>query len=140
MLVLGFAISQNKDAQNIFGAMTDGAEIIIEAQSAPGTDELRALGCEQALAMDPAKIAKIINRFADAGVPPMPAGGGGFEKMVMCQMSAYATPPTCDDVARSYIKGASPRGNFYVQVQQQHHNSPACSGMYTPAGTLVSGP
>jgi hypothetical protein len=136
VLIIGYTVSQDKDVQNVLGAIGDAAKIAADAQSARGTAELRGLGCEQAMALDPAKLQKIGDRFSDAGAPPL-TPPGSVNMMVMCTVSAWGSPPSCDDAARAYIRGASPRDNFMLSVGRQNQN-PSCSGVYSPAGAKVS--
>jgi hypothetical protein len=133
---IGYKVSQDKDVQNVFGAIGDATKIMAEAQAAPGTAELRALGCEQAMALDPVKLMKIADRFTDAGTAP-PATPSDVHMMVMCQVGAFGTPPACDDAARAYVRGASPSGKFMVSVQQGSSKNKQCTGIYSPSGTLV---
>src|SRR5262245_15256609 len=45
MAYIGYQVATNKDVQNVMGAIGDAAQIAADAQKAPGTNELRALGC-----------------------------------------------------------------------------------------------
>jgi hypothetical protein len=67
VLFLVYKVSSDKDVQNVMGAIGDAAEMAMEAQQAPGTDELRALGCEQAMAIDMSKMQKIGSRRGPDG-------------------------------------------------------------------------
>lgn len=136
---IGYKISTDKDVQNVMGALGDAANLAAEAQSAPGTAELRGIGCEQAMALDMAKMEKMLRSFVDAGPGASPTGthaGMDVGKMVVCQASAFGTAPTCDDAAKAYIKGASPTKNFLLSVQQNKRD--ACSNLYAPNGTIVA--
>ena len=134
---IGYRVSQDKDVQNVIGAIGDATKIMAEAQSAPGTDELRALGCEQAMALDPVKLIKIGDRFTDAGVAPPSTTPSDVHMMVVCQVSVLGTAPSCDDAARAYVRGASPSSKFMLSVQQGSGKHKQCSGIYSPSGTLV---
>jgi len=135
---IGYKISTDKDVQNVMGALGDAATLAAEAQSAPGTAELRGIGCEQAMALDMAKMEKMMRSFVDAGPGASPSKPAGTDvgKMVVCQASAFGTAPTCDDAARAYVKGASPTKNFLLSVQQNKRDS--CSNLYAPNGTIVA--
>lgn len=137
VLLIGYKVSQDKDVQNVFGAIGEAATIMAEAQSAPGTAELRAIGCEQAMALDPAKMLKIADRFVDAGGSPPSATPPEVERIVMCQVGAFGTAPSCDDAARVYVRGAAPRGKFMLTVQQGSSKNKQCSGVYSASGVLV---
>lgn len=136
VLFVGYKVSQDKDVQNVFGAIGDAAKIMAEAQSAPGTDELRALGCQQAFAIDPMKMVKIADRFNDAGAPPT-AMPPDLDRIVMCQVGSFGAAPSCDDAARAYVTGAAPAKSFMLTVQQQGGHK-QCSGVYSPSGALVT--
>ncbi len=135
MLYIGYKVSQNKDVQNVMGTLGDVAGLAVEAQNAPGTAELRALGCQQAMALDPVRMQKIAERFMDqdAGLPPLPAPN--VERIVMCEANAFGAAPTCDDAARAYIRGAAPRKDFMLMVQQNKKTK--CDGLFSPSGALV---
>lgn len=134
---IGYKISTDKDVQNVMGAIGDAANLAAEAQAAPGTAELRALGCEQAMALDVAKMEKLMHSFVDAGAKTTTPMGMDVEKMVVCTAPSFGVAPTCDDAAKAYVKGASPRKNFMLSVQQQH-NRATCSNVYGPSGAVVS--
>ena len=136
MIYIGYQVSQNKDVQNVMGTLGDVAGLAIEAQNAPGTAELRALGCEQALALDPAKMQKIAEKFMDqdASLPPLPTPGIG--RIVMCQVGAFGTAPKCDDAARAYVRGAAPTASFMLMVQTNKKTT--CDGTYSSTGALLS--
>ncbi|MFO0586188.1 MAG: hypothetical protein U0441_01550 [Polyangiaceae bacterium] len=132
---IGYKVSTDPEVQHVMGAVGDAVNLAAEAQSAPGTNELRNLGCEQAMALDMAKMEKLLNSMTDAGVTPG-AVSGDVEKMVMCQSNGYGTMPTCDAAAKAYVKGASPRKKFMLSVQQ--HGKQNCTGVYAPDGSLSS--
>lgn len=132
---IGYKVATNPDVQHVMGAIGEATQLAAEAQSAPGTNELRALGCEQAMALDAVKMQKLVESFVDAGTgtPPPPPE---VEKWVMCQVGAFGTAPSCDDAAKAYVRGASPRSKFMLMVQQNRQNQ--CGGIYSPAGTMVA--
>lgn len=139
VLYLVYRVSNNKDVQNIMGAIGDVAAIAAEAQTAPGTAELRAQGCQEALALDAEKMKKLMSTFVDAGsgggMPPAPTGME-FEKIVVCKAGAFSTPPKCDDLARTYSAAAHLKGQFMLSVQQ--NNKSVCASIYTAAGASVA--
>src|SRR5689334_11448298 len=86
-----YKVATNKDVQNVMGAIGEAAQLAAEAQAAPGTNELRALGCQTAMAFDASKMQKLGSSFMDASAPPPPPPE--VETIVMCQPNAFATPP-----------------------------------------------
>jgi hypothetical protein len=131
---VSYKVATDKDVQNVVGAISEAAQLAAEAQQAPGTNELRAAGCEQALALDAAKMQKIGDKFLDAGTSTKAPSEVGF--MVMCQMQSSAAPPSCEDAVKAYLRGASPKANFMMTVSA--HGKMTCSGVYSPTGTLVT--
>lgn len=129
-----YKLSTNKDVQHVMSAIGEAAELATEAQAAPGTNELRAIGCEQAMALDAAKMQKLMGSFMDGGAPP-PSAASDVDRIVMCQVG-YGTAPTCDDAAKAYAKGASAHGKFMLTVQVSKRTT--CSGIYGTGGALVT--
>jgi hypothetical protein len=123
--------------QNVVGVLGEAAQLAAEAQTAPGTEELRALGCEQAMAIDATKVQKLVMSFEDAGAGPPPAPPE-VERVVMCQMNTFAPAPTCDDAAKAYVRGASPRKKFMLSVTQNRKQT--CGGIYLPTGAVAAPP
>lgn len=75
-----YAFSQSKEGKAIFGTIGDMTEIMSEAQNAPGTKEVRALGCDQAMALDFEKMERVISQRFDAGGSK---GASAFSMMVI---------------------------------------------------------
>lgn len=130
-----YRVSQDKDVQNVMGAIGDVAALAAEAQSAPGTAELRAAGCQEALALDTEKMMKLMGKFVDAGPAPTPKDID-FEKMVVCKAFPFGTPPRCDDLAKTYAAAAHGRGQFMLSVQQ--NNKSSCGAVYSASGVNVA--
>jgi hypothetical protein len=137
--VIGFAIyrfATSREGKAVLGAIGDMAQLAQEAQNAPGAKEVRALGCEQAMAMDMDKMQRILDERLDAGSSkPAP-----FSMMVVCQVGVLAgDPPRCDAVARAYLSAAPrPARGFAANVQRSGGgNHPLCSVLYDPDGVKV---
>ena len=124
----------SKEGQSVISAVGEGAQIMKEAMNAPGTAELRKLGCDVAMVLDMDKFQKLINRFNDAG------GGATADTsvMVICQVKKAASAPTCDDAAHTYVGavGAQPR-KFAVMVQEKDRDKAVCSSTYAPSGSKI---
>ena len=106
-------------------------KVAVEGMNAPGTAEMRAAGCDVAMVMDMAKVS-----------PTLFDGGhstdGSPDIMVECTVSAGRTPPSCDDVAQAYVKGAGPaRDEFSAEVQIQGKNQPSCEKYYDSSGKAL---
>ena len=135
---VGFGVyrfAHSEQGKNVFGTIGDMAELGIEAQHAPGTKEVAALGCDTAMAMDMDKVQRIMHERFDASA----AVSSKFSIMVVCQVGMFGKPPSCEDVARTYVDAAGPpaRG-FVVNVQRGSGRANAvCSTLYDPSGTKV---
>ena len=131
-----YRFASSKEGQMVFGTIGDVAELAAEAQHAPGTKEVAALGCDTAMAMDIDKMQRIMHDRFDASATP----SSKFSMMVVCQVGVFAkSPPTCDAVARTYVAAAGPpaRG-FAVNVQRGSGSANTlCSTLYDSAGTKV---
>ena len=135
LVAFGFyKFATSKEGAAILAVAGDGMEIALEAQRAPGTKELRGLGCKQAMVVDMAKLERLVSRF-DAGAPPPRSE---LSVMVVCQAGYIGTPPACDDAARTYVAAAgAPARKFAVTVNEQGKNRPVCSSVNEPDGTKV---
>lgn len=109
-------------------ASSESGRIASAGMQAPGTDELRRLGCNPAIVID-------MNRLlGDAGaVRP-----GEPRYMVSCDVPG-AQPPTCERVAGTYFAalrdGAG--GNVSVRVSRPGSSAPSCAQLYAPSGALL---
>lgn len=133
---LGWEVYSNPDVQRVGRAIGEGIEVSQEAMNQPGTDELRAAGCDQAMVMLPEHMKRIVRAAEpDGGLEDEPE----FPPMVICQYQ-YGGDETlsCEQVATTYGDAlASPPPELGVQVQRQGSGRPICSGLYAPDGTLV---
>jgi hypothetical protein len=91
---------------------------------AVGTDELRALGCTNAIVMD------MQRALGEAGVRD-----GEPRYIVTCDV-ASGSPPSCDKAASTYFRAlaGSADGAVNVRVSLQGTPKPACSHLYLPSG------
>ena len=135
--IVVYKIMSSPEGRKIVAAVGETTKLTQEAMKAPGTAELRKLGCDQAMVIDAERMMSIVESF-------VPDSGGkpdlSEKLMVMCQMGMLGkSPPTCDDVAKTYA-AAVPSGtsNFLVQVTAQGDNKPHCQARYSPSGDLLS--
>jgi hypothetical protein len=106
------------------------------AQNAPGTRELKAIGCHQAMVIDMDTVGKDIQALFDSGVANpenLPA-----KLSVYCQPGPFDTPPTCADVARTFVKAAPPSEGFLATVKRQADSKLLCSSLYSKTGEFVA--
>jgi hypothetical protein len=94
----GIFFMKSETGQKIVGL----AGAMMEGSKAPGTAELKAMGCEQALVVDAEKFNDLL-QLADRELPLAEEFKG---KLVICQAPSAGTAINCEDVARTY------RGTF----------------------------
>jgi hypothetical protein len=97
-----------------------------EGRRAPGTAELRKLGCEQALVVDMARLLGDASRIRE-GEPGI---------MVTCDFPAAGDAPTCDRAAAAYFGaiGGTADQAVGVRVLRAGGATPVCSRLYAPNG------
>src|SRR5690606_30078941 len=98
-------------------------ELTQEAMRAPGTTEMRAAGCTQAMAFTPELMQRFVAAIApDAGVeaPAMP--------LAVCAMQrGAASAPSCEEAARAYTGAqAAPPSELAVRVTVQGEQVARC--------------
>jgi hypothetical protein len=120
------------EGQKIARFVGDSAKMMQEAQKAPGTKELRAKGCMQAMVFDMERMADLVKDLSpDAGGPPP-----GSEKVIItCNVGMMGTAPACDDLAKTYVEAVpTSSGSFRVTVQKQGGTHPECTALYDEKG------
>jgi hypothetical protein len=102
------------------------AGVADEAMRAPGTRELRALGCEHARVVDMAKL------LGD----PAHVRPGEPRIMVTCDVPAAVDPPTCEKAAAVYFAaiGGMAEEAVGVRILREGSSAPLCSRLYAPNG------
>lgn len=132
---VGWRIYSSPEGRARMGQIGGALSLASKAQKAPGTKELRAAGCGQALVMSFDDIAAIAG--LDAGArdrETLP-----FGETVVCAGKPLRTAPTCEDVARTYVKavGERPQG-FLVTVSRGGTGREDCSALFDKTGTFVA--
>ncbi|MFO0677963.1 MAG: hypothetical protein U0169_15610 [Polyangiaceae bacterium] len=105
------------------------ARLVFGAFGAPGTKELKALGCAQAFVMSGEAVEEFADEFYDAGPAPpdMPV-------LLTCQQGLVAKAIPCDDVARTYQKAVPDNTRpIEVSVMRTGSTKPLCRGSYSVA-------
>jgi hypothetical protein len=126
-----YVFSQSDEGKHAFGIMKEGIKAAQEGANAPGTPELRELGCQQAIVLDMNKLMKHFDAGQAKSDEPL--------LMVTCQATATGTPPTCDDVARTYVKamGGHAESPIAVVVQVPFKPGKQCRRYYSEDGTFI---
>ena len=106
--------------------------------TAPGTPQLRALGCTTALVIPMSRAADILKQIApDAADSLEKVPGRGI--MVMCQVRADDRAIACGDVARTYAS-AVPDAPQQFAVSVQGRGKARYQGTFNGDGTPAAPP
>ena len=114
------ASARNQQSQN-----TEGAGVASAGMEAPGTAELRRLGCDPALVLDMGRL------LGDASA----IRSGEPRYVVTCDVPG-AQAPACERVAATYFgaAGVSPGGIVNILVSRPGSSVPLCARRYAPSG------
>ena len=141
LLFIGYGaykVYSSPEGQKLAKVVGESAKLAEEARKAPGTAELRKAGCQEAMVMDPARMAELMADFDDGGAKAM--GKLDQQKLVICQVGALVSPkPACDTLARTYVDATHPTEAFHVTVQVQGGHQPVCEKVYEADGKVRSG-
>lgn len=117
--------SRDEAAPRAPAAPGAGVHLATEGMRAPGTRELRALGCSQAIVVDMQQL------LGDAGS----VREGEPRYMVTCDVAAGASAPTCERAAETYLRAAhGTDANVNVRVLRAGSVQPECSRVFAPNG------
>lgn len=109
----GWYALQSDEAQAILGLLEDTAQATKQAQTAPGTAELRALGCSDAMVLDlQGLLAKVEQRFPDEVRGRLENG----QRVVTCYAPRAEGAPSCKAVAQTYFAAGKGKARFLTQV------------------------
>ncbi|WP_394827627.1 hypothetical protein [Pendulispora albinea] len=101
--------------------------------NAPGTEELRRLGCAQALVVDATEFASAMAGIFDGGT-----GVPEIDRLVVTCQLEKEPGPTCNDVAAAYVRAVGTvKKEFMVSVQKPNDSEPACQAAYDSSGKFV---
>ena len=130
---IGLAVFLRSDTgRKVFDVVDKTGKAVSKGINAPGTKEVRAAGCPQAIVLDMADMAGIVDDFIDAG-----AGRTGIpdELMVLCQGNFGDKLPSCDEVAKAYVGAVGMADKpFTVSVRRQGNNHALCEVKYSMSG------
>ncbi len=108
---------------------------------APGTDNVRALGCDQAFAIGMDKFSALIEAVEEDGEAITKNETFLNATMVMCKQVSVFTPdgPDCHEVVDAYISGAHPGEDEVLGVIVQGNGSQArhCAAFYSGSGEFL---
>lgn len=130
-----------REVGGFVGATGDMAKIMMKAQSAPGTDEMRDAGCSTAIAIDTEELANAVQRFEDEMATreqrkpkDLSRDLGDASVILQCQTSKSSLD--CQKIADAYRKAAKPKGRMLVSVASTS-GSQSCSESFERDGTKI---
>ena len=130
-----FVAARSDTGKKIFSAMDQGVKLAQQGINAPGTAELRAAGCPEALVMDMKEAMAIAGTFIDGGL------GDDSELdylSVTCSAAAGSAVelPSCEALAAVYAKAVPSERSFVVEAKRGG-NKALCSQQYSGDGTFI---
>lgn len=134
---LAYRYANSKDGKKVVSTVASGVVATYQGMHAPGTDALRALGCDQAMVMPMNETVAIGSLFTDAG--PSAASLADYVN-ILCSVRSRDPNPTCDQVAATYTSAADrPKAKFMVVVTSSalSGNNTLCAEWYSPDGTRL---
>ncbi|MGO9832896.1 MAG: hypothetical protein ACLP1X_01635 [Polyangiaceae bacterium] len=102
-------------------------DIVRRGASAPGTAELRGLGCDPGTTVMESRQSWAL----DAGPPTETS------VFIACLATEGKAVPTCDDVAREYAMAVHPAGKFVAQVRVVRRFKIECQKAYREDGSAM---
>lgn len=142
VLMIGAGYWAWREFGGVANAAKDLANVVLEAQSNPGTKELRELGCDQAAAIDKAKLMEAANGLEreiarKENRDPKPTDfDEAVGTIVTCQMTR-TDGPSCEDAAKTYAEAAKPKEDFLLTVGRTRGGSTSCSGLFASDGNRI---
>jgi hypothetical protein len=133
--------------KKILTVAREGSALLAQAALAPGTGELRSIGCETALSVPAGKIVELFRQLdpegkaGEVGAGFLAVGGLDAETPVIfcAQRAGQAGIPDCASAAKVYASvQLPPPARFVVLMAPRRGDLAGCSGIYAPDGTRVA--
>jgi hypothetical protein len=131
-----YCVMSNPEARKIGALIGESVRMGLAATKAPGTDELRAAGCDEAMVMDMRDFMKAVSEL-DKNAEKSPSELD-WQTMVICQVRLGSTKLSCENIARVYGKAVpGAPAKFAVGIQVSLPQQDICRGLYGPDGTKL---
>jgi hypothetical protein len=102
--------------------VTEGVKATAMANKRPGTDELRAAGCRDAMVMDFSAMAALIEQYADGGVK----ADDPMRNSAMVSCIDPSTALSCEQVFKIYAPHAMPDTKAFMVHVTKANGEQAC--------------
>ncbi len=132
--------ASTEDGQRVFEGIKEGYALAVEGTTAPGAQELRDAGCQEAMVTTVSQLTTLVAAFVPEGEESedLAAMTESQEVLLFCQVQAWNKTPDCGELARVYGDAVEPApAQVVVMVQKQGQSDPVCSGYYVPDGTRL---
>ena len=133
-------LASSERGKQFLDATRETVEVFEGATSAPGTEALRPLGCDDAMVIQGAELIAVMERLglevpAEARQADLPDD----MLIVFCRAGAFGDAPSgCADLARAYASAVpAPPQRFMVIAEQRGRSERNCRGVYSPEGELL---
>ena len=135
--VVVYFIATSAPVKTAFKVVGESTKIAQKGLTAPGTAELRTLGCDQAMVIDMKEMGAVFSELIDGGF-----GDAGMAEGldVTCSLNTTSKAIACDDVASTYVRavGGTASAQFVVSVKRQNDSHELCHASYDADGKRVS--
>ena len=133
------------EGQKLLAIAKEGSALLSEAALAPGTGELRSIGCDSALALPAGRILDLLRQIGPeartAAIEEGFVSAGGLDPAMPVVFCAQQRPgtPDCVSAAKIYASAvAPPPARFVVLMAPRPGNLAGCSGVYGPDGSRLA--
>ena len=132
-----FLFARSEQGQKLIKVASEGISLARDAAQAPGTNELRAAGCSQAMVMPTARMIELLGEISPDARKELPETFN-VGTLVLCQLdSSGDTGPDCDQVARIYADAAPNAPERFGVMVQPRQGQAKCEGSYGRDGTFL---
>lgn len=116
-------------------AYADAIAAAQKGKNAPGTTELRALGCKEAMVVKSEDLGNILGPAVAEGTDLAGADTSPRES-VTCVVASTTNFPTCDLVARTYVGAVGERAGAFLTGVTTSDGKSVCTALYGGSGVL----
>ena len=136
--VVVYRLSQDPEVRKVFTAAREGLSVYVEARSAPGTEQMRSLGCRQAMAVDLKRLSLLINEARDDEEAPVDIEDVA-SPFLYC-IVGWRSELTCEQLTQAYVRAvptAPEKMLVQIMVEKLPEAEQRCAGTYSRAGEML---
>jgi len=131
-----YLLLTTEKGQRLVRGMKEMSTLTMEAMSAPGTEQLRALGCQSSFITTTGRLAEATGRLGSKAAPAEPGAERKDLPIVVCySTSLLGRAPDCPAVAVEYAAAVDAPAEFAVAVVNTRPvKRTKCQGLFGPSG------